>query len=167
MYPRRLTSVQRAVTERTEVILRRNKEVKQSFFLCTPPCQDATVLLGSIPLQDGGNRGDSSKERHKIDPGARKPNKRFLLKGMSDSSLHVGDFSVTHPKAQCLEVKVRHLNLNIRDSLLAEKVIKHLSSLPGEARDSASQGIFQEGESSFVKACHKTPSGKQKNRIKI
>lgn len=56
-----------------------------------------------------GNSGESSKERRKIDPGARKPDKSFLLKGMSDSSLHVGDFSVAHPKAQCQEVKVRQI----------------------------------------------------------
>lgn len=58
-----------------------------------------------------GSREESSKEKHKIDPGARKPDKRFLLKGKSDSLLHVGDFSVTHLKAQCLEVKVRQIQL--------------------------------------------------------
>lgn len=51
--------------------------------------------------------GNSSKERHKIDPGARKPDKRFMLRGMSDGLQHVGEFSVAHPKAQCLEVKFR------------------------------------------------------------
>lgn len=101
--------MQRAVTETTEVILCRNKEMKESSSLPTLPCRDATVLLGSIPLQDGETSAKSSKERHKIDPGARKPDKRFLLKGTSDSSLHVGDFSVAHPKDRCLEVKVRQI----------------------------------------------------------
>lgn len=56
-----------------------------------------------------GSSGESSKERHEIDPGARKRDKRFLSKGMSDSSLHVGNFSVAYPKAQCLELKVRQI----------------------------------------------------------
>lgn len=58
-----------------------------------------------------GSREESTKEKRKIDPDARKPDKRFLLKGKSDSLLHVRDFSVTHLKTQCLEVKVRQIQL--------------------------------------------------------